>query len=77
MKNSKGVNNNNHNNIVRKLGSPQKARKKKSKPGWEFRLETQIKNLRKQTKMIKQKKDAGIIRNKNEMTTRGKTCNTT
>ena len=52
---------------MRKLGSPQKARRKKSKPGWEIRLETQVKKTqRKQAKMIKQKKDAGICRNKKE-----------
>ena len=37
---------------MKKLGSPQK---KQSKPAWEIRLETQIENLRKQTKMVKQK----------------------
>ena len=45
-----------------------KSTKEKSKPGWEFRLETQIKNLRKQAKIIKQKRDAGIIRNRKEKT---------
>ena len=38
--------------------------KEKLKPGWEIRLETQIKNLQKQAKTIKQWKDAGICRNK-------------
>ena len=38
--------------------------KNESKPGWEIRLEMQIKDLRKQAKMIKQKKDAGICRRK-------------
>ena len=48
------------NYFLRKLGSPKKSKKNKSKPGWEIRLETQIKNLQKQTKMTKQRKDAGI-----------------
>ena len=34
--------------------------------GWEIRLETQIKNLRKQAKMIKQRKNAGTCRDKKE-----------
>ena len=46
--------------------------KKKSKPGWEIRLEMQIKNQRKHAKMIKQKKDAGICRNKKERATQEK-----
>ena len=33
--------------------SMKKSMKKKSKPGWEIRLETQIKNLRGQAKMKK------------------------
>ena len=48
--------------VCEKIGIPLKSTKEKSKPGWEFRIETQIKNLRKQAKIIKQKKDAGIIR---------------
>ena len=50
--------------VCEKIGIPSKIPKEKSKPGWEFRLETQIKNLRKQLKVIKQKKNAGINRNK-------------
>ena len=58
---------------MRKLGSPQKAQGKKSKPGWEIWLETQIKkNLRKQAKMMKQREDAGIHRNKKEKATQEK-----
>ena len=55
--------------VCGKLGIPSKITKEKSKPEWEFRLETQIKNLRKQAKMIKQKENAGIIRNRQEKTT--------
>ena len=51
---------------------PSKSTQEKSKPGWEFRLENQIKNLRTQAKMIKQKKDAGIITNRKEKTTQEK-----
>ena len=42
--------------VCEKIGIPSKNMKEKSKPGWEFRLETQIENLQKQLKMIKQKK---------------------
>ena len=51
--------------FVSKIGILSKSpKKKKSKSGWEIRQETQIKNLRKQAKMIKQRKDAGIRRDK-------------
>ena len=43
--------------VYEKIGIPSKSTKKQSKPVWEIRLETQIKNLRKQAKMIKQKED--------------------
>ena len=49
-----------------------KKHERKSKPGWEFRLETQIKNLRKQLKVIKQKKNPEINRNRKEKTTQEK-----
>ena len=58
--------------VCEKIGILSKSTKKKSKPGWEIRLETQIKNLRKQAKMIKQKKDGGICRNKKEKATQEK-----
>ena len=41
--------------VCENIGILQKSTKKKSKPGWEIRLETQIKDPRKQSKMIKQK----------------------
>ena len=44
--------------VCEKIGIPSKSTKKKSKPGWGIRLETQIKNLRKQAKMIRKRKDA-------------------
>ena len=53
------------------MGSP-KRHERKSKPGWEFRLETQIENLRKQLKVIKQKKNAEINKNRKEKTTQEK-----
>ena len=37
-----------------------------SKPGWEIWLETQIRNLRQQTKMIRQRRNAGICWDKKE-----------
>ena len=58
--------------VCEKIGIPSKSTKEKSKPGWEFWLEIQIRNLRKQAKMIKQKKDAEIIRNRKEKTTQEK-----
>ena len=48
------------------IGIPSKSTKRKSKPGWEIRLETHRKNQQKQAQMIKQKKDAGICRKKKE-----------
>ena len=39
--------------VCEKIGIPSKRTKEKSKLGREIRQETQIKNLRKQTKMIK------------------------
>ena len=58
--------------VCEKIGISSKSTKEKLKPGWEFQLETQIKNLRKTAKMIKQMEDAGIIKNKNEKTKREK-----
>ena len=55
-----------------KIGIPSKSTKEKSKPGWEIWLETQIKNLRKQAKMIKQRKNAGTCRDKKEKATQEK-----
>ena len=54
------------------IGIPPKSTKEKSKPGWEFRQEKQIKNLRKQGKMLNQRKDNGIIRNRKEKATQEK-----
>ena len=52
--------------VCEKIRIPLKITKKKSKPGWELRLETQIKILRTQLKVKKQKKNAGINRNRKE-----------
>ena len=41
--------------VCEKIGVPSKSTKKQSKPGCEICLETQIKNLRKQVRMIKKK----------------------
>ena len=57
--------------VWEKIGIPSISAKKQLKPGWESRLETQIKNLRKQAKMVKQK-DPGICGNRMEKTTREK-----
>ena len=56
--------------VCENIGIPSKNTKAKSKPGWEFRLETQIENLRKQLKVVKQKKKAEI--NRKEKTTQEK-----
>ena len=48
--------------VCEKIGILSKNMKEKSKAGWEFRLETQIENLRKQLKVIKQKKNAEMYR---------------
>ena len=58
--------------VCEKIGIPLKNTKEKSKPGGEFWLETQIENLRKQLKVIKQKKNAEINRNRKERTTQEK-----
>ena len=53
--------------ICEKIGIPSRVTKEKSKSGWEFRLETQIKKtLRKQLKLVKQKKNVGIDWNRKE-----------
>ena len=56
--------------VYENIGIPSKNMKEKSKPRWEFRLETQIENLRKQLKVVKQKKNAEI--NRKEKTTQEK-----
>ena len=50
--------------VCKKIGGTLKKHDEKSKPGWKIRLEIRIKNQRKQTKMIKQRKNAGIFRDK-------------
>ena len=46
--------------VVREnLGNPIKTRKQNSNPGWEIRIETQIRNLRQEASIIKQKKNSG------------------
>ena len=58
--------------VCEKIGIPSQSIKKKSKPGWEIRLEMQMKNLWKQAKKIKQWKDAGICRDRKEKATQEK-----
>ena len=64
--------------VSEKIGVPEKARRKISKPGWEIQHKTQIKRkLRKQAQIIKERKDSGTCRdtkrqhNKNNNTTWG------
>ena len=58
--------------VCEKIGIPTKITKKKSKPGLKNRHETLKINLRKQVKMIKQKKDAPICKNQKEKATQEK-----
>ena len=61
--------------VCEKIGIPSKKHEEKIKTGWEIRQETQIKNLRKLTKMIKQRKDARTCRDKKEKATQEKNNN--
>ena len=61
--------------VCEKIGIASKSTKKQSKPGWEIRLETQMKKLRKQTRMIK--KRGAEISGKKEPATQGKKNSTT
>ena len=51
--------------VCENIGIPSKSTKKLSKPGWEIRLETQIKKLWKQARMIR-KRGAEISRKKEQ-----------
>ena len=62
--------------VCEKIGITSKSTKKKSKQGWEIRLEMQIKYLWEQVKIIKQKKDAGICWKSREKATREKNSTT-
>ena len=53
--------------VYENIGIPSKNTKKQSKPGWEIRLETQIKKLRKLARMIK-KRGTEISRKKEQAT---------
>ena len=57
---------------MRKLGSPQKARRIKQKTRIENSTGNTDKNLRKQAKMIKQRKDAGTCKDKKKKATQEK-----
>ena len=48
-----------------------------SKPEWEIRLETQIKNLRQQAKMIRHMKNAGTCWDEKKRNSTSKRNNTT
>ena len=50
--------------VYEKMGIPSKSTKKNNKQGLKIRLETQIKDLRRQAKMIKQSKKAGTWKDK-------------
>ena len=45
--------------ICEKIGIPHKTTNRYSKPGWDIRQETQIRNLRRPGKIIKQGENAG------------------
>ena len=64
--------------VCEKIGIPSKRTKKPSRAGWEIRLETQIKNLRKQARIIKKRgteksgnKKEQATQEKNNSATRG------
>ena len=56
--------------VCENIGIPSKSTKKQQKPGWEIRLESQIKKLRKQARMMK--RGAEISEGKKEQATWGK-----
>ena len=58
--------------VCEKIGIPLKSTKEKSKTRMGISTRNSDKKLRKQAKMIKQKKDAGRIRNRKAKTTQGK-----
>ena len=62
--------------VCEKIDAHTKSTKKQSKQGWEIWLETQMKNLRKQAKIVKQK-DHGICGNRIQRTKREKNNCTT
>ena len=62
--------------VCNKTGVSLKNTNRKSKHGWEYWLETQIRNLRQQAKMIKQEKNWNILGRK-ENSNKSKTNNTT
>ena len=55
--------------VCEKIGMPLMKHEEKIKTRRKIRLETQMKNLRKQAKMIKQRKDTGTCRNNNKKAT--------
>ena len=59
--------------VCEKIWIDLKSSNKKSKPGWEIRLEIQIRKLRKQAKMIKQKKRWNMKKNNTDRTDHSKT----
>ena len=63
--------------VYEKMGIPPKSTKKKSKPGWEIRLDTQMKNLRKQAKIKKKGKTRAHVETKRNRQHQKKNNNTT
>ena len=57
---------------VKKIGVPLKNTNINSKPGWEIRLETQIRNLRRKAKKITQRENARTYRDEKGKTTQVK-----
>ena len=58
--------------VCEKTGIPQKARRKNQNQNEKFDRKRRYKNLRKQAKVIKQRKFVGICRNKKEKATHKK-----
>ena len=63
--------------VCEKIGVPSKSTEKQSKPGWEVRLETQIKKKSTKTGQILKQKDPGICGKRMKKTTREKNNSTT
>ena len=58
--------------VCDKIGVPQKTTNENSKPGWEIQLETLIRNLLQQAKMIRQRKNTVTCGDKKEKATKVK-----
>ena len=63
--------------VSEKIGDPFKNTRKNLKPGWEFRLEIQIRYLRQQAKKLRRRKNEGISWDEKEQSNAIRTNDTT